>query len=145
MKSLIRIVMFLVWFLQGCSTVQPDMRQSELAENRVVHIGDEYSKSLYETKLKTQGYKTLRIFAHINNEAYRSNPISQNAEFKIIAYYAIGKGSWGYYEKRFPYMSTSGWSGVADIPIVGDITRICVCAINMQNREIKVDIVATLF
>ena len=121
------------------------MRQPELAENRVVHIGDVYSKALYEKKLKTQGYKTLRIFVHINNEAYRSNPISPNAEFSVIAYYAIGQGSWGYYEKTFTYRSTSGWSGVAHIPVVGDVTRISVYATNMQNKVLKVDIVATLF
>jgi len=135
----------LLWFVQGCSTVQPDMRQSELIENKIVHTGDAYSKALYEKKLKTKGYKTLRLFVHINNEAYRSNPISENAEFKVIAYYAIGQGSWGYYDKTFTYRSTSGWSGVADIPVVGDVTRISVYASKMQNKVLKVDIVATLF
>lgn len=144
MKTVKLITYLIPLLLTGCSQTLP-IKQFELSENRVVHTGEEYSKQLFETSIDTKGYKTLRIFAHINNQEYRENPIPIRSKFEIVAYYGIGNGSWGYFSKTFHYKSTSGWGGVADIPIVGEKTRISVHTSKMKNIELEVDVVATLF
>lgn len=141
-KKYIFVSMF-IW-LFGCNSSQPNMQQFELAENKVVNTGNEYTKVLYEERLLTKNYKTLRVFAHIFNEAYKENPIPQNASFSISAFYGIGQGSWGYFSKTFYYKSTSGWDGLVDIPIIGETTRISIYSKSMQHTTLKVDVVGVL-
>ena len=128
----------------GCSS-QPKLKQFELAEQRTVHTDEEYSSTLYETVVDTKGYKTLRLFVHIYNDEYKKSPLSTNSRFSISAFYGIGRGSWGYFNQKFPYKSTSGWDGVVDIPIVGEKTRIGIYGTKMKNRVLEIDIAATLF
>ena len=139
------IILLTTSVFAGCATLQqPCTKHAELAVGRIVAINtDEYSTQLFEKKINTKGYKTLRVFAHIFNENYESTPIQHNAYFQIIAYYAIGQGSWGYHTETFRYESTSGWSGVANIPIVGVITRVGIHAVKMPNTSLKVDVVAS--
>jgi len=131
----------------GCSNKNHHLavKQWELTENKKVHLTQKYGESIYKTEVTTKGYKTLRIFAHILNEAYKSKPLPENSDLKIIAYYKIGQGGWGYFEKTFNYKSTSGWGGVADIPIIGEKTQIAIYAHNMKDSNLKVDVVASLF
>lgn len=130
--------------MSGCTYMQASIKHKELAENKIVTINkDEYTTSLFTQKVVTKGYKNLRIFSHIYNDQYESKPIPQNAYFLIIAYYAIGQGGWGYHTERFNYESTSGWSGVANIPVVGETTRVGIIGFNMPKVDLKVDVVAS--
>lgn len=135
----------LTGFLFLLTACTPTIKQFELAENRIVHLKKDYGSVLYEKRIHTKGYTILRLFAHIYNEEYDKKPLAKNSTFKIIAYYGIGQGSWGYFSKEFPFRSTSGWAGVADIPIVGEETRITVYSSNIKERTLKVDVTATLF
>ena len=128
----------------GC-TKNPKIIQFELAEKHIVNTKNKESQALYEQRIVTKDFKTLRLFVHINNQAYKESPFSTDSKFIVYAYYGIGNGSWGYFSKEFSYKSTSGWGGVVEIPVIGNQTRISVYGREMKNKKIEVDIAATLF
>ena len=136
-------------FLFGCNNVKeskPSVKNIKLVENKVVKVDPtDHSSIVYGKVIDTRGYTQLRIFARIHNEHYSQQPLSDVSSFQINAFNAIGTGSWGYHSEKFKYRSTSGWSGVTTIPIVGDKTRIAVIVTQMKNSELQVNVRATLF
>ena len=143
-RKKILYILFPLLLLVGCNT-QPQPKQFNLAEKKITHTEDNFSNELYSKMVNTKGYKTLRLFVHIYNDDYKQNPLPQNSNFTVHAYYGIGRGSWGYFSKTFPYKSTSGWGGVVEIPVVGEKTRISIYGKALKNRKIEVDVAGSLF
>jgi len=99
---------------------------------------------LFETYIETKGYKELRVFVHVMNRSYKTNPFCSDDYMTIRAYHGIGRGSWGYYSREFPMKYLSEFHGFIQIPVIGDKTRMVVFGYNMPGVELEVDVAAYL-
>jgi len=99
---------------------------------------------LFETYIDTKGYKELRVFVHVMNMSYKTNPFSSNDYMTIRVYHGIGRGSWGYYSGEFAMKYTSEFNGFIQILVIGDKTRMVVFGYNMPGVELEVDVAGYL-
>jgi len=143
--SLLLIALFI--FITGCSHQNQHLKvkQFSLTNNKTLHLTKEYGEPIYQKRIDTKGYTTLRIFAHVLNQAYKENPLPKDSSLKIIAYQSTQHGSWGYFSKAFNYNSMSSLSALADIPIIGAETRINIYAYKMKDLELDIDVLGSLF
>jgi hypothetical protein len=95
-------------------------------------------------ELDTKCYKDLRIFVHVMNDSYKTNPFTVGSTMAINALHAIGSGSWNYYSEQFSMKYASEMHGFSQIPVIGEKTRIVIYGYNMPEVKLKVDVAAYL-
>lgn len=145
-KTLFIVLLCLIFFLIGCERNEIercDTKYQALLEDHIVTGDPSGGVQLFEIKdLDTKCYKQLRIFIHVMNDHYETDPFPTNVRIFFGAYHEIGSGSWAFFTKNFLMEYTSELHGFAEIPIIGEKTRIAAIGYYMPAVEVKVCVAA---
>ncbi len=151
-KTSVLIVLLFVLVFVGWSQRIPLERDSNcptkyipLAISKIVTGNPSSGVTLFEiTDLDTQCYKEIRLFVHVMNNSYTTNPFTNTSYLYVSAFHGIGTGSWSYFSDRMPMKFTSEIGGLSIIPVIGNKTRIVVFGYNLPAVQLSVDAAAYL-
>lgn len=135
----------------ACANGPPDeparcgTRYQALAETLPVTGDPAGGVELFEVSgVDTACFDELRVFVHVMNNAYETDPFPADARMVVYAYHGIGNGSWAYHSDEFPMRFTSELHGFSRIPVMGETTRLVAFGYNLPGVELEVDVAAYL-